>query len=72
MPMKRGEAKGDLYLIVDIEFPEDGWLENDAAYDSLTKMLPGPQPPIEAEEVDEVDYDSDADLDKVSSSLEHI
>lgn len=31
MPMKRSDAKGDLYLAVDIEFPEDGWLKDDAA-----------------------------------------
>lgn len=69
MPMKRGESKGDLYLLVDIEFPEDGWLKDDVAYESLNKMLPPPPEPIEAEEVDEVDYEDDADIEKVSSHL---
>ena len=66
MPMKRGETSGDLYLLVDIEFPEDGWIKNDSEYESLNKMLPPPLPPIEAEEVDEVDYEDDADIENVS------
>lgn len=65
MPMKRGETKGDLYLLVNIEFPEDGWLKDDAAYDAIQKILPAPQEPIEAEEVDEVEYEDGADIDKV-------
>lgn len=68
MPMKRGDTKGDLYLIVKIEFPEDGWLKDDASYDALQKLLPGPAPPIVAEEVDEVQYESDAEIEQVSSS----
>ena len=66
MPVKRSEAKGDLYLIVDVEFPEDGWLKDDASYEALTKLLPSPNEPIEAEEVDEVDYEDGADIEKVS------
>ena len=67
MPVKRGEEKGDLYLIVDVEFPEDGWLKDDASYESLIKLLPPPNAPIEAEEVDEVDYEDDADIERVST-----
>jgi DnaJ family protein A protein 2 len=69
MPLKRGDAKGDLYLLVDIEFPEDGWLKDDAAYETLGKMLPPPPPAVEAEEVDEVEYEDDADIEKVSLSI---
>ncbi|KAI1398904.1 DnaJ-domain-containing protein [Hypoxylon fuscum] len=69
MPKKRGEAKGDLYFIVKIEFPEDGWLKDDAAYESLQKLLPGPPPEIKAEEVDEVAYDDDADIDEMGGQL---
>ena len=55
---KRGEMKGDLYLVVKIEFPEDGWLEDDSSYETLQKLLPLPAPPIEVEEVDDVHYES--------------
>jgi DnaJ family protein A protein 2 len=65
MPMKRGDTKGDLYLIVTVEFPEDGWLNSDAEYESLKKMLPPPEPAIAADEVDEVEYEDDADIEKV-------
>jgi DnaJ homolog subfamily A member 2 len=40
MPMKRSDAKGDLYLSVKIKFPEDGWLKNDAAVTAVRKVLP--------------------------------
>lgn len=66
MPMKRGETKGDLYLMVHVEFPEDGWLKDDAAYEALVKMLPPPPAPVEAEEVDEVHYEDDAEIEQVS------
>jgi DnaJ homolog subfamily A member 2 len=72
MPLKRGETKGDLYLVVDIEFPEDGWLKDDAAYDALNKMLPPPAAPIEAEEVDEVEYEDDVDISRVSRSFDNL
>ncbi|KAH6661279.1 hypothetical protein BKA67DRAFT_511427, partial [Truncatella angustata] len=65
MPHKRGEAKGDLYLMVKINFPEDGWLKDESQYDALSKILPGPPEPIKAEEEDEVEYDDDADIEEV-------
>jgi DnaJ homolog subfamily A member 2 len=65
MPIKRSEEKGDLYLIVKIDFPEDGWLTSDDDFDGLKKLLPPPEAPIEAEEIDEVSYESDADLEQV-------
>ncbi|CAJ2505966.1 Uu.00g000960.m01.CDS01 [Anthostomella pinea] len=68
MPLKRGEAKGDLYLMVKIAFPEDGWLQDDAAFESLQKLLPNPAPVIKAEEVDEVDYNDDADIDEMGAN----
>ncbi|KAI1469188.1 DnaJ-domain-containing protein [Daldinia caldariorum] len=68
MPMKRGDAKGDLYLVVKVEFPEDGWLKDDAAYDSLQKLLPGPPPEIKAEEVDDVTYEDNADIDEMGAN----
>jgi len=65
MPVKRAETKGDLYLIVKIEFPEDGWLSDDASYEALQKLLPGPEPPIVAEEVDDIEYEENADIEEV-------
>jgi DnaJ homolog subfamily A member 2 len=69
MPLKRGEAKGDLYLNVHIDFPDDGWLADDAQYESLKKLLPGPLPEIKTDEVDEVEYDDDADIEEVRFSF---
>ncbi|KAJ6439925.1 chaperone protein dnaJ 2 [Purpureocillium lavendulum] len=66
MPMKRGEVKGDLYLLVKIEFPENGWLKDDASNEALQKMLPPPPAPIEAEEIDEVEYEDNAEIEKAS------
>ncbi|KAF2718922.1 DnaJ-domain-containing protein [Polychaeton citri CBS 116435] len=40
MPMKRSDQKGDLYLVVKVNFPEDGWLKDDAAVESVRKVLP--------------------------------
>ncbi|KAH6849866.1 hypothetical protein B0I37DRAFT_99202 [Chaetomium sp. MPI-CAGE-AT-0009] len=67
MPHKRGDLRGDLYLIVKIDFPEDGWLSNDSDHDALQKLLPPPAPPIQADEVDEVQYEEDADIEKMGA-----
>ena len=63
MPVKRSDAKGDLYLVVKIDFPEDGWLKDDAASKRIREVLPGPGPPIRTEITDEVEFEKDADLD---------
>ncbi|KAI6368277.1 hypothetical protein MCOR25_004685 [Pyricularia grisea] len=68
MPHKRGDAKGDLYLIVKIEFPEDGWLKDDSDYEALQKLLPPPAAPITADEVDDVEYERDADIEQMGAS----
>jgi DnaJ family protein A protein 2 len=70
MPMKRGEDKGDLYLIVKIDFPEDGWLKDDSQYEALAKLLPGPSEAIMADEIDDVSYDEDADIEEVSLDIQ--
>ncbi|KAK3333622.1 hypothetical protein B0T19DRAFT_449037 [Cercophora scortea] len=67
MPMKRGDMKGDLYLIVKIEFPENGWLMDESQYDTLEKILPPPGPPVECDEVDEVHYEEDADIEQMGA-----
>jgi DnaJ family protein A protein 2 len=40
MPMKRSDHKGDLYLSLKINFPEDGWLKDQAAVDRVKAVLP--------------------------------
>jgi DnaJ homolog subfamily A member 2 len=68
MPIKRSDARGDLYLILKIEFPEDGWIADEAAVRRIRDVLPGPGPPVEhGEEVDEVEFEEDADLDDFGS-----
>jgi len=64
MPMKRSDAKGDLYLVVDIDFPEDGWLKNDAALKKVKDALPASDHEDKKhEEVEEVEIDWDADME---------
>ena len=60
MPLKRGDAKGDLFLEVHVVFPEDGWLDQEAM-SKLKEILPPPEEPIDADTVDEVEYDENAD-----------
>jgi DnaJ family protein A protein 2 len=66
MPFKKSDAKGDLYLVVNIKFPEDGSLGDPAAIEQLQKLLPGPEPPITVEEglEEHVDWESDADIEE--------
>jgi DnaJ family protein A protein 2 len=64
MPMKRSDAKGDLYLVVDIEFPADGWLKDDAAVEKVREALPAVvREDAKHEEVEEVDVDFEAEMD---------
>ncbi|KAF1849546.1 DnaJ-domain-containing protein [Cucurbitaria berberidis CBS 394.84] len=65
MPMKRSDARGDLYLVVDVEFPEDGWLKDDAALQKVRDALPKDEKDEEKhEEVEEVDAEFDADMEE--------
>lgn len=62
--MKRSDATGDLYLQVDIQFPEDGWLKNDAALQKVKDALPAAEPSDEKhEDVEEVDVEFEADME---------
>jgi len=63
MPLKRSDAKGDLYLMVKIEFPPDGWTKDETVAEKIKAVLPDPEPPIEADIVDEVEFSQDADLE---------
>lgn len=63
MPHKKGDSKGDLYLIVEIQFPENGWNPD---VPTLKRVLPeSKEAEIKAEHVDEVEYDPDADIEEV-------
>lgn len=63
--MKRSDARGDLYLVVDIEFPEDGWLKNDAAVQKLRDALPKVEVDDKKhEEIEEIDVEWDADMEE--------
>ena len=63
MPFKKSDIKGDLYLVVDVEFPEDGWLKDDKAVSKIQSILPKMTiPAVEADTVDEVEYE-EGDLD---------
>lgn len=63
MPYKKSDMRGDLYLLVSVEFPKDGWLQDAGAVSKIQELLPPPGKPIEADTIDEVEYDEDADID---------
>ncbi|KAL2222068.1 putative DnaJ domain protein [Thermoascus aurantiacus ATCC 26904] len=67
MPIKRSsDAYGDLYLVVNVLFPDEGtWSPSPAELEKLREILPKPDHPpiIEADTVDEVDYDPKGDLE---------
>lgn len=56
MPIKKSDAKGDLYLVVKVLFPDGVWLKRKQVFSQLKEALPGPRPPIQAAEVDEIEY----------------
>lgn len=71
MPYKRSEMQGDLYLIVDIKFPDDGWAVDEPVLNKLREILPGSkEAPIQADIVDDVDYDPKGDIDNLGSKDE--
>jgi DnaJ homolog subfamily A member 2 len=54
MPLgKKSDAKGDLYLDVEIDFPPDGWLSESGKVDTLANLLSIPSDTT-AEEVPEI------------------
>ena len=63
MPHKKSDLKGNLYLIVDIKFPDYAWLEQTQALAKLKEILPKPDDPIQADIIDDVEYDESANLD---------
>jgi len=68
MPIKKSDLKGDLYLVVDIVFPNDEWLHDEKTAAQLKKLLPPPEKPIQADTIDEVEYNEDAKMDDIGGS----
>ncbi|TID18557.1 DnaJ-domain-containing protein [Venturia nashicola] len=62
MPIKKSDARGDLYLSVTVDFPEDGWFKDSTELERIKNTLPGSTPAIKAEHVDELEYE-DGDLE---------
>lgn len=71
MPIKRSDSRGDLYLIVNVKFPEENWKPTPAMLEKLKEVLPKPEPPITATTVDEVDYDPKAKLEDFGAKDAH-
>jgi DnaJ family protein A protein 2 len=65
MPIKKSDAKGDLFLVVDVEFPQDGWIKDEQALQKIREVLPSTSKSSETkpEDIEEVDFEADADLD---------
>ncbi|KAI9852202.1 MAG: hypothetical protein M1838_001438 [Thelocarpon superellum] len=71
MRHKRSDARGDLYLVVKIAFPADGWLTDETSLDTLRGLLPPPAPLIEADAVDEVEFDPQANPEDFGTDPSH-
>ena len=70
MPYKKSDLKGNMYLVVDVKFPDDGWLRDETVLLDLQNLLPKPSEPIVADTVDEVEYDETADIEDFGGSDE--
>ncbi|GAM88978.1 hypothetical protein ANO11243_070120 [Dothideomycetidae sp. 11243] len=58
MPVKRSDERGDLYLVVKVKFPADGWLKDEAAIKRVREVLPRDAPAdVKAEVVDDVHFE---------------
>ncbi|KAL8768937.1 MAG: hypothetical protein Q9209_004992 [Squamulea sp. 1 TL-2023] len=62
MPIKKSDLRGDLYLIINVDFPDSDWLKQDRRIEKLKELLPEPANPVQAETVDEVEYVENADI----------
>lgn len=62
MPIKKTDHRGDLYLVIKVEFPEDGWIKDEKTISTLKQALPKSEPSIKPDVVDEVAFE-DGDLD---------
>ncbi|KAL8693117.1 MAG: hypothetical protein Q9218_002003 [Villophora microphyllina] len=71
MPYKKSELRGDLYLVINVDFPDREWLLQEERMEKLKGLLPKPSDPIEADTVDEVYYEHAALEDIGSGSHDH-
>lgn len=71
MPHKKSDLRGDLYLIVNVDFPDCTWLKQGQRVEKLRDLLPKPGNPIHAETVDEVDYEEKTNLDEFGAGDDH-
>lgn len=69
MPQKKSENRGDLYLVIKVNFPEYAWLQENQVLAKLKELLPAPGTPIQADVVDDVTYET-ANLDEFRASAE--
>ncbi len=70
MPIKKSDARGDLYLVVNIQFPDEDWAKDHTRLERIQQLLPqGGIEPIAADIVDEVDFQADAELEQVRRRL---
>lgn len=67
MPYRKGDHRGDLYLTINLEYPSEHWLSKPQNIDQLVKILPKSTAKLlEADLVDNVDFEADASIDTVS------
>lgn len=71
MPIRRNDSHGDLYLTVNVKFPDEKWKPSAAALERFKEMLPKPDPPIKADTVDDVDYEPKASMDDFGAGDPH-
>jgi DnaJ family protein A protein 2 len=71
MPIKRSDARGDLYLAVNVKFPDESWKPTPEVLAKLQELLPKPDPAIEATTVDEVSYDPNGNMDDFGARDAH-
>ncbi|KAI9889362.1 MAG: hypothetical protein M1814_005531 [Vezdaea aestivalis] len=65
MPIKKSEAKGDLFLRLNVVFPDEAWMQKPGTIDKIKGLLPTlEQKAIEAETIDDVDFEPDGDIEK--------
>ncbi|MCJ1388185.1 hypothetical protein MMC18_001030 [Xylographa bjoerkii] len=68
MPFKHGEQRGDLYLIVDLQLPDDGWMPKQSLVSELQLIPPHPGKIVTSDVIDEVEYDRNASLESFGAS----
>lgn len=72
---KRPDTHGDLYLVVNVQFPEDGWIDSDEAIAKIRDVLPkpavdGPKDKDKDTIMDGVDADGNKDKDEVVDEVD--